>query len=455
MLPPEIWSRVFSNFLPPATSEGLRHSLKPLYSLCLVSRRFRQIAQPLLYHTILFDYRHLEQEPKLVRSLFESPELARAVRKVTLRDHDLESFGSYQQLLEDVVRSLDVPEAFRTQLINGLEYRDHGSFAAIVLAMTTAVHEIDIALSLEDGEAAPDLLSLLIGSDKPAEDENSHSQTEYRNYGLPFLKRMSLTVGDEMCSSVSGLESVLLRPGLEQLCLKKVYWHLNEGDATDWPEGTSNLPSLTLHNSMVSGHSIEDIFTRFPNLRVFNYIASDRFSGRQEDYDEEDDPEWGFHGAEVGQALRTFGTKLEALTFRTTAYREGEAWDGELWDDSPLGSLRELNALRRLEVDLSELTESMGNDDSAEWARNMVELLPPSLEELIMPDLYTMFGKIFELIKGQYFPSLRLIAIVPVPGGRPYVPSIKDEEIPGWTFVIGGTGVSSSVDAVYSFQRKK
>ncbi|CAH0050966.1 unnamed protein product [Clonostachys solani] len=453
MLPPEIWSRVFSELVLPATSNGSRRPLRPLYSLCLVSRQFRQIAQPLLHRTISFGYRHVGH-PMLVRTLFGSPELARAVRKVALRDDDLASLASHRQLLEDTIRSLHAPEAFRHQLENSLKAPDRGSFAAIVLAMTTAVREIDIALNLEDGMAAPDLLSLLAGSNNIADDENSQSQTEYRNFGLPSLKRMSLTVGDEMCCSISGLESVLLRPGLEQLCLKKVYWHLNEGDARQWPEGTSDLPSLTLDDSMVSGHSIQDIFTRFPNLRVFNFIASDRFSGRQEDYDEEDDGEWGFRAAEVGYSLRRFGTKLEALTLRTAYYREGVMWDGSLWDDSLLGSLREMDALRKLEIDLSELTENLQDEDSAEWARNMVEILPPSLEELIVPYHYTLFGKVFEIIKGNYFPALRLIAILPVRGETEYIPSIKDEEIPGWAFILGGVGISSTLEAFYSFQRK-
>ncbi|CAG9948287.1 unnamed protein product [Clonostachys rosea f. rosea IK726] len=455
MLPPEIWSRVFSNFLPPTTSEASRHSLKPLYSLCLVSRQFRQIAQPLLYHTISVDYQHLKQEPKLVRSLFESPELARAVRRVALRDHGLESFANHRQLLEDVIRSSHAPEAFKHGLETRLEVADTG-FATIVLAMTTAVHEIDIALSFGVGKSASDLLSFLAGSNKIAGEENPQSQTEYQNYGLPSLKRMSLGVGDEMCASISGLESVLLRPGLEQLCITKVYWHLSEDDATQWPEVTSDLPSLTLHSAMVNGHSIQDIFTRFPNLRVFNYTAADRFGGRQEDY-QHDDPEWGFRAGEVGHSLRTFGTKLEALTLRTTHYREGEMWDGQLWDDSLIGSLREMNALRKLEIDLSELRESDEGDDLAEWARSMVDFLPPNLEELIVPCLEfdPISEKVSELIRGQYFPALRLIAIVPAGGGKVYVPSVKDEDIPGWAFVLGGVDISTTIDAVFSFQRKK
>ncbi|CAG9982971.1 unnamed protein product [Clonostachys byssicola] len=454
MLPPEIWSRVFSNFLPPTTSEASRHSLKPLYSLCLVSRKFRQIAQPLLHHTIASDYRHLKHEPKLVRSLYELPELARAVRRVALVDHGLKTLASDRQLVEDVIRSLHVPEAFRPRLE---AYPDpeipEVCFAAIVLSMTTAVREIDIRFNFHGDETATDLMALLIGPDRIAGDEISHPQIEYGVYGLPSLKRMSLTIGDEMCSSISGFESVLLRPGLEQLCLKKAYWHLSEDDATRWPEATSDLPSLTLCDSIVNGHSIQDIFTRFPNLRVFNYTASDRFSGREEDY-QHDDPEWGFHAADVGDSLRRFGTKLEALTLRTTTYREGETYDGELWDDSLIGSLKELNALRKLEIDLSELTEIDEDKDSAEWARNIVELLPPSLEELIVPYQYTTLGQVLELIKGQHFPALRLIAIVPIPGEKAYVPSIKDEEIPGWALILGGVDISSTVDAAFSFQKK-
>ncbi|GAA5933623.1 hypothetical protein JCM3775_003755 [Rhodotorula graminis] len=48
-LPDELLDKIFSNLVGTDTKQH------PLYSVCLASRRFRQVAQPLLWHTVAFE----------------------------------------------------------------------------------------------------------------------------------------------------------------------------------------------------------------------------------------------------------------------------------------------------------------------------------------------------------------------------------------------------------------
>uniref|UniRef100_A0A8H7N798 F-box domain-containing protein n=1 Tax=Bionectria ochroleuca TaxID=29856 RepID=A0A8H7N798_BIOOC len=163
--PNEIWNQIMGFLIPvvPRTQResGIRdyRSLRPrdLSSLCLVSQRFRHIAQPLLYHTInitdetaMTEYPHSHKWPAfLLRTIAKQPHLAKCIRVLVLSDmiilHESPSIGF----------PWDVPRSIRCALETALAYQGSNVLPIALLLYATMVEKIIFFPADVDGIQVP------------------------------------------------------------------------------------------------------------------------------------------------------------------------------------------------------------------------------------------------------------------------------------------------------------
>ncbi|KAH8887234.1 hypothetical protein GQ53DRAFT_827404 [Thozetella sp. PMI_491] len=289
---PEIWAQIFSFLIPTyGRIDCRRDPYKSLRMLCLVSHEFRMVAQPLLYNTIFLVDRGHNKELKLLRTLCQAPWLAHSVRSLTLSDLALQdqSLPGQKQLIDDTIRSLQIPPSLRGRLESSMEesYSETVPFLSLVVALTAHVRHV----SVTNTENPATLAWLLSGSAEIDDYDDDQSFQKYTNYGLPHLRDLSFFGESQVPLSISALEPVLLRSGLKSLCLGFIDWRSDQINKMQFAHRTSDLPAISLQHAAVDGNSLRDIFTRFPRLRSLSISLADaylEFSDSNSDSAEED-----------------------------------------------------------------------------------------------------------------------------------------------------------------------
>lgn len=436
--PEEIWTRIFSQLIPQNDphSEEKYYPYRPLRTLCLVSRKFRRLVQPILHHTVFMveDRTPTQRGIKLLRTLHQSPSLARAVRSLSLASFCIsvedQKLPDKAKLLDDVLRSLDIPSLLRDQLSIKSFSQEDVDGVPMILALTTAVQHVDITTTELDWHAR--ISHQLAGSMQPDEPDPPRN---YSNYGLPNLKHISINAEySPMNTSISYVEPALLRSDLASLRLAHVNWHSAWVEAVARPSRTCNLHSLILDDCIVDEVTLKDILTRYPTLRRLSLKCADGNSAVDpDDYDGGDEAPWTWRSNPFGDVLREYGKHLEEFSLLTDYHRERSYAFGTAEDETVLGSFHDFPSLRKMEVSFREL---FGQGDRDGRVNMDMGLLAPNLEEIVIPSSHgAYFGEAITLIQSNSLPKLRRVTLRFTCGCLWDLMAISEKEIPGWTYL--------------------
>ncbi|CAH0058488.1 unnamed protein product [Clonostachys solani] len=435
--PEEIWTQIFSHLIPQndPLSDEKYYPYRPLRTLCLVSRRFRRLAQPILHHTVFMvdDKNWINREIKLLRTLHQSPSLARAVRSLSVISFpklvEPPTFPGVAKLVEDVLRSLDIPSLLKRQLEIKPFSNESVDGVPMILALTTAVQHVDVTIS--DSHWHKRIAHQLAGSMQPGEPDPSRN---YSHYGLPNLKDISINARySPVNTGITSVEPVLRRSDVTSLRLAWVNWHSAWEETVPRPGNNFSLHSLILDNCVVDEVTLKDILTWYPKLRRLSLNCADGNSAIVPTDDEDDETPWTWRSSPFGDVLREYGKYLEEFTLLTDYHRERSYAHGIEDDETVLGSLHELPSLRKMEVSFQDL---FGDEDSDGIVNMDMNLLPPNLEEIVIPSSHdAYFDEAIAVIRSNSLPKLRRVTLRFTCRCLWDLSAIPDEEIPGWTYL--------------------
>ncbi|KAF7563178.1 hypothetical protein G7046_g955 [Stylonectria norvegica] len=449
LLSEELWGHIFDNFVCYLPEEQWwmygeqvdRSPLKTLASLCLVSRKFRRIAQPVLYRTLPMTSDDQEmQQMLLARTVYANSRLSECVRAVALDGWipwDLLSFEETEDAIHMSFRdrvtqfmslakilpkeswaecapSFILPFTRQVQLI---EY----TTAYDPLSWETTLNEVLSASQIESTEGTDTVKDQALGNTGRENidmaivertDSAGNPIPKLRNTLLPNLREVRVRTADcvDNTSGVFEIEWILLHPGLERLRLLGFDWTSEEIRKLKWPATRYNLQLLQLKECIVDDNSLLHILLQCEHLRSLSIELCD---SRREGSDRED--HWEVDLYRFGDILREHGTRLEELDLHTIEYKGANSTAGRL------GHLHRLTSLKHLKVVKEDLASSIWHpsSDTELPALRLQDVLPRSLETLYLHYNDTFWigdltdqlenDDIVELITSGRFPHLRQV----------------------------------------------
>ncbi|KAJ3548448.1 hypothetical protein NM208_g995 [Fusarium decemcellulare] len=459
-IPDEIWHNVFSFFqchLPQDNwwmygmqiDRGPTSPPQALLSLSLVCKRFRRIAQPLIYRTILLEGRDdsIERQISLAKTLVSAPQLGLNTRVVTLNDalNDDLKYGSdkayykYQDILNSAWRSFDSPPAFKKCLEEELGRGDEVGLATFLLALMPNVRLVDLTsyattrslLWLLSGRQEMTRAMFLRrtrkktgrvhGSDDNDTDIAKHDDDQglsqgvanyvYGNYGLTHLEEVRIRLADLSAFpiSIDDLEPALLHPRLKKLRLYGDMWLKNNIQKLKLPDEPWNLEYLEVKESLFTHSSLKSILTHCKSLKSLSM----EMASFQKDSQDDEGP-WHLDLVRFGDVLRELGQDLETLDLDILGGTNSEC-------KRRLGSLAQLKSLRHLGIHVGILVpwqDGVGPDTI------LAGVLPESLQSVHLrwdANLYydnvakryrdRVDLALVQFLTGNQFPNMRRITI--------------------------------------------
>lgn len=386
VLSDEIWQRVFSHLRLTVPSHDQcvdfsseRARLQALSSICLVSKRFCRIAQPLLYQRLP---ELIFSRSSLRRTLAERPDLAGFVQHV----HFGESYMDEESVRRDVDAAMRTcPAAFREQVCElQRSLRDGtGDAQDIVVAVFVLLMKNLERLSITVLARYEYIISVVSGWATPPGNPSSLDRAEDTtpdNGPLSLLRVLTLLHWEgKGAVPMVDMWAMLKPPTLERFegySIKACLWGLEQPSP---PFTNPNLKEVQLLYSLVDAEGLQAILRLLPGLRKLR-IA------------------WGL--STVGYC-DTLDLGLMGQVLREGAARELEVLDLDFCESfnyqeeetkGRLGSLRGLVGLRELSVQPTVLvgdTVSHWPDSDSEDARNappspLVDSLPERLDYLCL-----------------------------------------------------------------------
>ncbi|KAL1652242.1 hypothetical protein SLS58_000369 [Diplodia intermedia] len=251
----------YPGHLPIDKARQLRKT-RTLWSICLVSKRFCRIAEPLLYSWYA-DYDSLTRR-QFLRRVFQSPAHAARVRGMVVRlednifaahSHDRGDFADIFAAAAEVNDILS-KEKWLVDLARGR----YESEAALLLARTPNLEELKFEIDKSFGTFygwTHRLARWIV--ETPCED----------GHVSPLSKLTSLVMVTEGYFQMLAVQDFLGIPSLRNLEL----WtpEASDEDASDWPHGISNVETLTLGPCVVGDEFIKGLMASCKALRRFNY----------------------------------------------------------------------------------------------------------------------------------------------------------------------------------------
>lgn len=403
-----MWINVYVNesMWSPEYDRHRRNSerVKTLCSLCLTSKSFREIAEPLLYHT--FVTADIDTTlPAFLRRVIEQPRFARELRYLdigvlqggvlgdSLRPYSKDDFAVLKAAAEDI----DYPrkEAWIKALSKGLADAE----LALLLAHTPNLERINMEIWCQNEEELYTWVMI---------QQAGPTVSNPTVHGFSALKSISVAHGD----TEDGLELGFLidfmgLPSLREIVGNACSWSFDDGTydqppAPQWPWDISNVENMSFTFSDFSDAALANLIGACKALKTFEC-------------------HWG--GAIIGAAEFEFPGLGRALihqkdSLRTLLLDVSESYtvrDGDMPRPVGMGSLRDFRALTKLEISVVLLTgeEDLNAEEELERV-NLAKILPPSLEELILLDPvgHDDFSPFMDdLCVGvhEYLPALRLI----------------------------------------------
>lgn len=267
-LPDELIEEIFkwANICHPGhlPVEKIRQQRKTrtLWSICLVSRRFHRIAEPLLYSWYA-DADSLTRR-HFLRRISQSPSHAARVRKLVVRlegdiyasqPHESGDIGDIFAAAADVNDILS-KERWLVDLARGR----FESEAALLLAQTPQVEEVRFEIDKTFGTYygwTHRLAQWIV--ETPSAD----------GHAAPLSALRSLVMVTEGYFQMMSLQDFLGLPSLRSLEL----WtpEATEEDAGDWPRGISPIESLTIGPRVVEDEFVKGMLGACKSLRRFTY----------------------------------------------------------------------------------------------------------------------------------------------------------------------------------------
>ncbi|KAJ5414326.1 hypothetical protein N7509_000953 [Penicillium cosmopolitanum] len=413
----EIWHEFRTGQLKPNPSdedededEYDEESLDSLYNICLVSKKFRDIAQPLLFSNFVDDgaLGNISETVRFANCLYRYPQLGQFVQEITMgnplifdsesaEEDDLELSEEEIQLYTAPIKALGLGIE-EEKWISALKNRDILVFAALIVNKTPNVRRLVLPGTISSVNPFPELFQ-----------QNPSFLRRLENLGLAGLKESE---GYDYAS----YHEFFALPSLKIVMFDNGDLQKRTCPST-WEPRTFNIEELLFRDSVVDAVSLGRLIGACKNLKAF---LLDNFKAHQEWVDH---PNGGslFNAADAHQALLAHKDTLEISPERGHDLQD---WQRFLSSRAKMGSLREFSVLR--DIRLQQAIVSVHPQ------------FPPTLKRLFITDCNSSVINLVKNIakdtkKGLYpdFNEFRMLAVditqpVQLPGQR--IPEGKTPE---------------------------
>ncbi|KAL2024326.1 hypothetical protein VTK56DRAFT_8808 [Thermocarpiscus australiensis] len=370
-----------------------------LSSFCRVSRRFRYIAQPILYHHFFLDFKgDFRLLVLFLRTLVERPDLASQVRKLSITAGKLHRRGTADADVEfELLESIVAASSTRLGVARPVRMSAHGFYCAVVQLLVALSPRVEY-LRLELDSANKPLAS----EDMWVFNQLADSTVPPRPL-LPCLKRIRYREVSPYSSdgaTLGTISSLLsLAPNLQEM--EVVQNGGGVGSTEQPPLALANVVKLDIQLSEASHRHLEVLLASCGSLQEFRYV-----------YDFENDFElFGVitRRQVVQGLLRRHRDSLWLLhlqrRFPTVGWKEGEEVD----------TLKPFVRLEHLTIE----ADWFGHAGRLPEGDNtlLVDALPRSLRDLILHGVRSEYRRhIREIARRRHlFPALRHVAVYGLP----------------------------------------
>ncbi|KAK4902213.1 hypothetical protein LTR27_001116 [Elasticomyces elasticus] len=361
-LPEELLQHVFSYLHlsgEPRARNQDKVRLSTMASISLANRMCYRVVKPHMYHTlILEDYDHTARRRNILRTLLQDADTGSLVQLFYAGSWSLEvdyENTTWQpepvpdDLKRDALFALDgaglptsLRDHLRLQLARGVEDAE----IALLLLLVPNIRLLDISVSFHVKES----LAMSVIQQGP----------------LQHLSEVKVSHSDtEGSSSIDGLVALLRLPALDTFRGRMI--DCNSESSTLLEPIRSTLKRVFFNMSLLDAVGLQRLLVACPDLETLSVHWGSATVGDS-----------SIEYRAIGQALRNHGTKLKNLHLKP---EDAEVFDDSLDSDSPLDSLKELAALRLLNVPYHALCATTGT-----VPKYLVQVLPYSLRTLRIAD---------------------------------------------------------------------
>ncbi|KAJ5715894.1 uncharacterized protein N7483_013075 [Penicillium malachiteum] len=342
----EVWNQFRTGQLGtgPDLEDAYDHeSPESLYNMCLVSKQFLAIAQPLLWSNFVDEgtLGDIEETVRIADNLYRYPELGQFVQDFTISgpilfnpeiadEDDLEISEDQIQRLTTAIQALSLgaeEDKWISAVQNCDKYSDIPVWAALVFNKTPNLRRVVMPGTISSVNPFPELFrrnpsflrmleKLGLEGQKPADGYDYASYNEF--FALPNLKIVMFENGD-----------------------------LQSRTCPSWEPKTFNIEELVFRDSVIDAVSLSRLAGACKKLKVF---LLDNFKAHEEWINH---PNGGsvFNAAEAYQALLPHKETLEHLRieFARGVY-DLQDWQRFVSSRAKIGSLREFSALNDIRL---------------------------------------------------------------------------------------------------------
>ncbi|CAH0003524.1 unnamed protein product [Clonostachys byssicola] len=463
-IPDEILNHIMCYLVPvlPSKPRSWRYdpSLRPidLASLCLVSRRFRHIAQPLLYHTIDITHsttvtrsekgrKRLMWPGFLLRTIVKDPRLAKYIRVLAMEDSLYIPETPDTAFLPDTSSNdfpWDVPRCIRSKLEPEIAYNGSNVPPIALLLYATMVEKIFLFPSSPDGvevrwivtswqpNGRSHYYAVEFGSDQLLE------LGPFANYGLPCLDELYVDQEDDENWPIDLLD-FLKKPGLSIFHLHHVRSSTSLFVPQPLEDSLSSVHDLKLSDCYMESQSLENILRSCPRLKVFSVHVTKVEQAEQSFQRSDPNIFWTINLEHIGQALRGFGENLIDLHLDFSNFKLARPITGRIGPLCSMPKLRHIQCYRNDLILAQELGEEQEENDLP-----LESVLPSSIatlninymehDILLSPPRNEISAEIENILSSRRLQYLEQVRI------QRYIPGTQDEpilfqtEMPGWSF---------------------
>ncbi|OCK74861.1 hypothetical protein K432DRAFT_185812 [Lepidopterella palustris CBS 459.81] len=351
---------------------------KTFWSLCLTSKLFRALAEPLLYHSYQFYYQYNSPSLSFITSVANRPELALHVRSVVIDGWQLKHYPKNPQLgtqtqalLRQAAERFRYPPAYINKWKGDLSNSVDDARFALMLLLTAKLEELSLIFPSYDIEIKDPWFLRLV--DKALDDPVRIRFHEFRHLKTLKVAYSEFAHGGFLLTTFAPLFRL---PALRTFEATKCF-QPNDMPAYHWPEKSSSMESITFHQSQLSREALHALLRACKGIKHFNFGWTCMVPLSEE-------PQHIDYIA-LDSSLRTQQHSLETLSLSFADIRAEELW---AFDPNVIGSLRSLRAfpnLKSITVPVNALLDFAANtsaDPSIAARAQLANLLPSSLERL-------------------------------------------------------------------------
>lgn len=393
--------------------------LQPLVSLCLVSRRLRSIAQPILYHSFMLGYGDSWRSnfytwdgrlASFMRTVAQRRDLAALVRRIYIHPFLLESFGEERIIQADCIWGSvhRVGRAYPRQFFSENE-------AQAVLRVVADALKIEELQQLSARDLVTVLLlelpnlehcSLQVGPYK----EEAVPSAGIRAAGISHLPIKTIDVSlraFDLEASRGCLFYIDQRVGAlldVSQRLETLNLHMCYGSSTGLFPTLPNLKNLRLTFSRLSERNLQGLLSSCRSLRTFLYEAT------YAPYNPDVDMFRGYDHFQLPNALKYLSSHCESLELLHLDLRKrGLTFSPP--EPRASFSLKKFTALKDLFLNLDEFHSRFMAADPSGDRELLVQILPSSIVSLNLAGIITeelprleesLFGLAHAVLQGQF-----------------------------------------------------